>query len=76
MYNRWVHTRRTHHALRCVDGHVLVVTKTAHPLVPIYEKISTLPISIGVEGVTNEPHDELLGTELYMPLNWEISVGW
>ena len=58
---------------------MLVVTRMAHPLVPIHEKIPTLPISIGVRGVTNEPQQRAPGHEAVHAsrlgdLDWMVTV--
>ena len=50
-----MHTRRGYYALCFVNEHVLMVTRVTHPLVTFHEKITTLLVLVGVEGITHEP---------------------
>ena len=50
-----MHTRQGHYAPCCVDGHMFNVTGTTHPFDTFHEKILTLPVPIGVGGLTHKP---------------------
>ena len=36
-----------------VDGHVLLVTRVTHPVIPLDKEIATLLVPVGVGGVAN-----------------------
>ena len=41
-----------------VDKHVFSITRMTHPLVTFHEKIPTLPIHVGVRGLTHKPQQK------------------
>ena len=51
--NEEISHRRGHYTPSLIHWHVLLVVKVTHLVVPLEEEVLTLPISIGVGGLTH-----------------------